>query len=102
MSEIHVGDIGTIIRIRFIDEDTGDVVDISDATTKRIKFVKTNGVPVTKTADFTTDGTDGYIEYVTIAGDLSIHGSWQKQGYASGLTFTNNTEIERFEVEKNL
>ena len=102
MAEIHVRDIGTVFKVRIIDESTGSALDISDATTKQIKFKSQNGESTTQTATFTTDGTDGYIEYTTVANDLSLHGSWQIQGFVSSATYQNNSEITRFEVEKNL
>ena len=102
MSEIHVRDIGTVFKVRIIDESTDAAIDISDATTKEIKFKNPNGTSATQTATFTTDGTDGYIEYTTVANDLDLHGSWQLQGFVSSATYQNNSEITRFEVEKNI
>jgi hypothetical protein len=63
--EVHVGDVGTVFRLTLSDGST--IVDASGATTKEILFRKPSGAVVTKSAAFTTDGTDGKIEYVTAA-----------------------------------
>ena len=57
------------------------VVDISSATVKRIDFRTPNSVLLQKTAAFVTDGVNGKIQYVTIAGDLDIGGTWLMQAY---------------------
>lgn len=94
-SKIHVGDIGTVFRLTITED--GAAVDVSLATTKQIKFLAPNGTLLTKTATFTTDGTDGQIEYATVADDLSLPGKWQIQahvaisgwdGHSEALTFT--------------
>ncbi len=80
--EIHVGDIGTVFRLTIKDQD-GVVVDVSSATgagEKEILF-QGPGKLVTQTAVFTTDGTDGDIEYVTVSGDISVVGEWTLQGH---------------------
>jgi len=73
--QIFVGDIGTIFEATIKDQ-AGAVVDISTATTKQILFKKPTGVVLTKTASFTTTGSDGKIRYTTIAGDLDVSGVW--------------------------
>ena len=79
MADVHVGDIGTIIRLTIVDED-GDAVDVSGATTKQIVIGKPDGTVLTKAASFTDDGADGQIEYATVEGDLDIPGQWRAQG----------------------
>ena len=65
-----VGDIGTVISL-----DLG--VDVSAATKAQLKIVKPDGVQLTKTA--TASGTA--LLYATIAGDLSLAGEYNVQGY---------------------
>lgn len=103
MSEIHVGDIGTVFKVKIVDDDTGDAIDISLCLIKEIKFAKPDGdTVVTYTASFTTDGTDGFIQYSTLAGDLDVHGRWEVQGRIVHPTFTNSSKIGSFIVKPNL
>jgi hypothetical protein len=95
VDSVWVGDIGTVFEI-----DVGE--DISTATTKQIYFKKPNGATLTKTATFTTDGTDGKIEYTTVADDIDVAGTWQIQGR---LVFGSNefaTAIGSFTAEARL
>jgi len=99
--EIHVGDIGTVIGMTIYDEQ-GAIVDVSSASVKYIIFYKHDGTTVNKSAEFTTDGTDGKIQYTTIAGDLNVGGIWKKQGYvvlSAGTWYTNKIN---FTVHNNL
>ena len=79
MSTLRKGDIGATIIVTIVDENDA-VLDISTATTKQLKFEKgTSRTVVTQTAVFTTDGTDGKVEYVTVADDLDELGLWYVQ-----------------------
>ena len=74
--EFHVGDTGTLIQRQVLDQD-GKAVNLSTATTKQIILKTLDGaVTVTKTADFTTDGKDGWLQCYTSATDLSAAGRW--------------------------
>lgn len=82
MSDVRIGDVGVIFRLT-VKED-GVVVDIATATvTKEIKFVSPNGTVKTKDATFTTDGTDGKLEYPSIAADLDECGQWRMQAHVA-------------------
>ena len=73
--EIHQYDIGTRFEITLKDEgNSPEIVDVSTASVTEIIFKKPDGNTVTKTAGFTTDGTDGKIEYTTLANDLDTVG----------------------------
>jgi hypothetical protein len=99
---IHKGDIGTVFELT-ITETTGTVVDVSTATSKSILFQKPDKTKVSKTATFTTDGSDGKIQYTAVDGDIDTIGEWSMQGYvelASGGKF--HSEITTFEVNRNL
>lgn len=76
---IKVGDIGTIFRITL--SDSNGIVDISGATVMEIHFKKGDNTTIVRTASHTTDGTDGKLEYASIAGDLSISGNWKMEGF---------------------
>ena len=100
MSNIHKNDIGTVFKCRIIDDESENAINISAATVKKIRFRKPTGIVLDKVAAFTTDGSDGYIEYATIDGDLDIVGTWEYQGYIVDSGYTNSSEIKEFEVEK--
>jgi len=71
-----LGDTGTAYRATIKDQD-GVVVDVSGATTKEIIFRSPAGVLLTKTATLFTDGTDGIIQYKTLAGEINEVGTWE-------------------------
>jgi hypothetical protein len=73
-------------------------MDISAATTKQIVFVKPDGVEVEQTAAFTTDGTDGQLEYTTQADDLDAAGNWSFYAKVVYPTGSRRTSEEEFEV----
>ena len=97
---VHVDDIGTIFRLG-IRED-GTEADVSAATTKQILFLKPDGSTLTKTATFTSDGTDGKIEYATIANDLDTEGEWQVQAFVILPTGQWSSTRRRFRVKSNI
>lgn len=103
IDDLHVGDEGTIIRLEF--KDGASVVDISTATVWKIKFKKPSGVVVTKDAVFTTDGSDGLIQYVTEAGAANIldeAGEWEIQGYIEMPSWKGHSETIKALVRDNL
>lgn len=98
---VHVGDVGTPIRLTIKDE-KGAVVDVSAATTKEITIESPHGEAAVHPAAFTTDGTDGKIEYVTVAGDIHEAGTWSRQGYVVLPSGEWRTAVLPFDVEDNL
>ena len=96
---VRVGDVGTVIRLVVQDQDEA-ILDVSSASTKQIIFRKPSGATLTKVASFSTDGTDGRIQYATIAGDIDESGIWQMQGYVVTPTWTVRswiTSMNRFQ-----
>lgn len=83
----HVGDTGTRFTLIVVDDDNV-AIDISSATTKQILFRKPDGTILTKTAIFTTDGSDGSVYYITLAGDLDVTGDWN---YRAKVVTTETT-----------
>lgn len=113
MSTPHVGDVGSIFRIRFIEEDdsgtividgvTYSVVDISGAiVAKQIRFKKPSGSFVSQLGAFTTDGTDGELEYAMQTGDLDAPGTWWLDGLVEGSGFKYFSKKGSFEVTSPL
>ena len=101
-NNIHNGDIGTIFSALIVNDNIGSAVDISDSTTKEIVFKSPTDVVIRQLAEFTTDGTDGYIYYVTTANDLNENGEWEIQGFVQSGTHTNSSKIDTFIVRRNL
>lgn len=101
--EIHVNDIGTVFRgTVYEDCDAQTLVDISTASVMVMYFQKPDGSVVTQTAVFSTDGTDGKMQYTTIASDLDQAGSWKMQGKVTLPAGDWHTDIHKFKVLSNL
>ena len=100
-ADVHVNDWGTVFVITIKDE-TGAVVDVSSASTKKIIFTKPNGEVLVKDAFFTNLGTDGKIQYTTEDGDIDVPGMWKIQGMIETAGGLWSSDITEFEVEPNL
>lgn len=100
-NEIHKYDIGTVFR--FTVKYNGSADDISDATTRQVTFQKPSGTKVTKTLSLVNDGTDGLVQYTTVADDLDEIGTWKAQCY---IVYDDTqkwyTDIITFKVHRNL
>lgn len=95
---IHIGDIGTIIELVVYDTE-GRLQDLSGVSTKQIKFTKPSGATETKTASYSTDGTDGKVRYVMILGDLDESGLWECRAYLAPINgWTGHTSAVQFMV----
>lgn len=99
-NEIRQGDIGTVLRLTVMDG--ADIVNISSASIKQMIFTKPSMAKMTKDATFTTDGTDGQIEYVTVEGDLNEVGIWYRQAYIVMSGWTGHSDTSSFPVHPNL
>jgi hypothetical protein len=99
--EIHVGDENVTFTFTVMEDCAA--INISTATVKELIFRKPNGTSVTQTASFSTDGTDGDIKYVTIAGDLDEPGIWRVQAEVTlGAGSYYHSEIQKFKVLANV
>lgn len=106
IKEIHVGDIGTVFELTIKDEEN-DIVDISSQSSMEIVFQKPNHTIVTKNAELVNTGTDGKVQYVTVAGDLDIAGvspkpHWALQAVVVLPAGIWNSDIRKFDVHPNL
>jgi BppU N-terminal domain len=99
--EIRIGDKNTVIECTVKDQ-TGAVVGLVTTTSKQFIFRKPDGTAVVKNAEFTTDGSDGKIRYLTLATDLDIAGDWQLQVYVAWTTQEWRSDIQNFIVHPNL
>ena len=99
MAKVHAGDVGTVLEITVLVD--GNPLDISSASeTTMILREAGNGTKITKTAEFTTDGEDGKMQYATV--EPLGAGLWQIQGkivIPQGIFFT---DIASFHVEDAL
>lgn len=100
--EIHVGDVGTVLEITILDNDTLLALDISSATEKEINLKAPDGEKTQHTATFTNDGSDGKIEYTTISGDIDEAGLWRIQGKVILPGGVFYSDIDSFVVEDSL
>ena len=98
--EIHLDDVGTVFEVELQENDV--TLDISAATTKALLFQKPDGTVVTQTAAFTTDGSDGKIQYITVADDLDQSGNWKLQARVTLPTGTWSSSTSKFKVYGNL
>ena len=99
-NEVHIGDTGTRFTLTFYDDTT--LVDVSAATTKQILFLAPDGGLLTKTATFTTDGSDGKIYYDSLAADFDEKGVWCWQGRVVTPSGEWWSDVASFEVYPNL
>ena len=99
-TEVHVGDVGTKFLVTI--KENGVALNISTATVKKIRFRRPDNTTLDKTAVFETDGTDGKIYYLSIAGDLTIKGTWSIQGFITMPGWSGHSKIGSFMVNENL
>lgn len=103
MATIHAGDVGTVFRDTLTDDDTDAAIDVSAATSKVMWFTNPDGDTVEFEAAFTTDGTDGSVQYVTAAPtDLDPAGSWKFQAFVAGPGYEIHGDVHKFKVLPNL
>ena len=82
---------GQSVLIQFLVRDTdGRILNLSTNTAKSITLKSPKGVKAEVVAVFSTDGTDGLIEYQTTVTDMIDVGTWKAQGevtYAGPLVY---------------
>jgi hypothetical protein len=94
--------IGSNLEVEVLQNCSTSILDVSTATLKEITIERPDKTKVTRAAIFTTDGTDGLIYILTIAGDLSLEGTYRIQAEVNMPAWQGKTEIGEFEVEDNL
>lgn len=75
--QMRKGDIGSTIRVTV--KKNGVPLPLQTATLMKLKLAKPSGVVVERVMVFNTDGSDGKLKYVTLAGDLDEAGPWSGQ-----------------------
>lgn len=101
MADLHINDIGTLLRITIVDSD-GVAVDISTATGLKIELKKPDGTTVEKTAALINTGSDGKLGYRTISGDLDQAGTWSIQAFVTTPSWSSHSAVDKFKVKENL
>jgi len=90
----------TVFRYTLKDADA-EVVDISLATSMQIVFRSPYGTSYTYNASFTTDGTDGVLQYKFT--QLAPSGLWRAEVYVTGVDgFDGASMTDQFPVEPRL
>lgn len=100
-SEFHVADVGVALRATIKDEET-DVVPLQSASVKQYTIRKPSGAEITVDCDFVTDGSDGLIQYVTVASTFDEAGYYKLQGYLEMGTSKWHTNTITFRVYPNI
>jgi hypothetical protein len=105
VEQAHINDIGTVFRVTVYDTtSTGSstVANISDATVLTFYFRRPDSTTFARSASFTTDGSNGQIQYATVDGDLNVAGTWAIQAYISTPSGSWKTNTANFKVYENL
>lgn len=99
-AELRVGNVGSLIRLTIVDQD-GAPVDVSSATL--VLYLRSPKARLlTKTPSLTSGGTDGRIQYATLAGDLDVPGNWQAQAKVTISGSTWFSTLTSLPVSANL
>lgn len=99
-NNIQVGAVNLSIELQLMD---GYVpLDISTASVKQIIIDKPDGTNLARSASFVTDGTDGKLYYLTVAGDFDQAGTYKTQSFVTIPGFSGYSSITTFEVYANV
>ena len=100
--QVYKNHIGLAIDAQVVDDDTGEAIDLSGASTLQLKLKAPGQAASTKTATLINSGTDGWVRYVTVANDLTVIGVWEVQGYFVDGSEQFHTSIDTFRVRDTL
>jgi len=79
------------------------VLDIQDATLMEVNFLKPDGTySATLAGSFFTDGSDGIVEYITLADTLDQSGTWKGQLEVTRPSGKKSTTVISFKVSNKL
>lgn len=94
---IHVDDYGWVGKLRIVQDSVA--VDISTYTTTEFVFRTPSGEEVTVTAEFSDNGSDGYLEYTIAEEVIDEVGQWQVKAVVSKTGSELTSNWHRFSVE---
>lgn len=99
--DVFEGDVGTNFQMTL--KDAGVILDVSGATETKFIFSRgPGGTPLVVDVEFVTDGTDGKLDYDTVAGDINNAGVWSWQAKVVSVASTWYSEVVRFRVQETL
>lgn len=98
---IHVGDIGTEIRLTIVDQDA-KAVPLTGYVQMKLDIKKPDATIVTRDLVFLNTGTDGKVKYVSVLGDFDQAGTYTFQAFVklTGGQWSSTKDTKK--VEKNL
>ena len=102
MSQPMENSVGVTIEYQVLEDDGITPRDISTATVHQLIFKKPDRTLVTHEAVFSTDGTDGLLNIVTVDGDLAPGGVFQVSARLELPTFEGYTQVAIFDVSNAL
>ena len=83
--------------------EAGTIFDVSFATTRKINYLRPDSTTTAVTATFTTDGTDGKIQFTpSTEAFFTLTGRWHVQGLFESVSQRLNTQLGVFEVRDNI
>lgn len=88
--------------IQVVDEQTGSVMDLSQASNFQFLLKPPGQTAYTVGASLYADGRDGKIVYTTQTTDLTLKGVWKLQGIYTLSGSKKYTSVGTFEVLSNL
>jgi hypothetical protein len=94
---IHESDFGWVGKLRIVQD--GIAVDISSYTTRQFVFRKPDGTEVPKTATFTADGVDGYLQYTAEEDVFDVAGKWRVWAVLNKTGSELTSAALKFDVE---
>ena len=96
-ANIHMGDVGTVLKISVYDQDKVIVPEIGD--TVELKFRKPDYTDVTINPLI---GVDGVLSFTSVIGFFDIVGVWKMQAKIITTAGTWYSSIVEFKIHKNL
>lgn len=103
---IQMGDVGVIIERTVKQKNASGVwvvVNLSTVSAVSLRLRTPTGIIKNFTGSLTTDGTDGKVQYVTVASsDLDEAGHWQGQFRLTFVSGLQKTQKFHFDVEEGL
>lgn len=99
--KIRVDDENTTLEVELLENCTAPLP-IDQATVKNIIIARPDSTTITRAASFTTDGTDGKMFILSLAGDFTMSGTYYIQGYIESPGWNGHSDISEFEVFDNL
>lgn len=97
-SNIQVDDYGWKGKLTLTQD--GSAVDLSSYTTKQFIISDPSGNDTTVTAEFTTDGTDGVLEYTVTDGLIDEAGIWKVRARVARADVELTSQPLSFVVEE--